>query len=133
MEQAVSANSSSIDVASHDEFQRGVRAAAHVAEMYDGSSTHQYRLGDCILGKLNVGNRKKPRRNRRAIRQPGDTWILGFATALAEMHRRLVHGNDSTSVCAVARAAGITLKLASGAGVSAFDLKELKRAGIAAR
>lgn len=35
----------------HDEFQRGVRAAAHIAEMYDGSSTHRYRLGDCILGK----------------------------------------------------------------------------------
>lgn len=122
----------------HNEFQRGVRAAARVAEMYDDSSTHQYRLGDCILCKLNVGSRKKPRRNRRAMRQPGDawilgSWILGFATALAEIHRRLAHGNDSTSVCAVARAAGLTLKLASGAGVSAFDLKELKRAGIAAR
>jgi hypothetical protein len=47
--------------------------------------------------------------------------------ALAEMHRRL---DASTGVCEVARAAGLTLRAARDAGVEAFDLKELKRAGI---
>jgi hypothetical protein len=46
------------------EFQRGVVAAADVAAAYDSTSTHPYRLGDCILAKLNVGKRK-PRRNRK--------------------------------------------------------------------
>lgn len=115
--------------ARHDDFKRGVKAAADVAETYDSTSTHPYRLGDCILAKLNVGSRK-PRRNRQVQRNERDAWLSGFAVALAEMHRRLCDGNDSTGVCEVARAAGLTIKSARATGVSAFDLKELKKAGI---
>lgn len=113
----------------HSEFKSGAMAAASIAASYDASSTHPYRLGDCILAKLNVSKRK-PRRNLRAQRDEGTAWLSGFAVALAEMHRRLVGGNDSTGVCEVARVAGLTLQIARDAGVVAFDLKELKRAGI---
>lgn len=57
-------------------------------------------------------------------------WIAGFAVALAEMHRRLIGGNDSTGVCEVARNAGITIKIARESGVDPYDLKELKKAGV---
>lgn len=113
----------------YSEFQRGARAAADVARSYNSTSTHPYRLDDCILAKLNV-SRRKPRLNRKVQRNDRDVWLSGFAVALAEMHRRLVGGNDSTGVCEVARVSGLTLKSARAAGVSAFDLKELKRAGI---
>jgi len=36
------------------EYERGVRMAAEVADAYNSSSTHAYRLGDCILAKLNL-------------------------------------------------------------------------------
>jgi hypothetical protein len=111
------------------DFQRGVIAAADVAAAYDSTSTHPYRLGDCILAKLNVGKRK-PRRNRQVQPNKRDAWLSGFAVALAEMHRRLLNGNDSTSVCKIAEATGLTMKSARAAGVSVFDLKELKRAGV---
>lgn len=111
------------------EFRRGVLAAADVAQSYDSSSTHPYRLGDCILAKLNVSARK-PRRNRQVRKNGRDAWLIGFSTALAEMHRQLLGGNDGASVCRVARGAGLTLTSARAAGVSAFDLKELKKAGI---
>lgn len=111
------------------EFRRGVVTAADVANAYNADSAHPYRLGDCILAKLNVGCRK-PRRNRRVQRSERDAWLSGFAVALAEMHRRLCGGNDSTGVCEVARTAGLTLASARAAGVSAFDVKELRKAGI---
>lgn len=111
------------------EWQRGVLAAADVAESYDSSSTHPYRLGDCIAGKLNV-RRQPPRRNKHARRNDRDSWTIGFAMALAESHRRLLGGNDSTGVCEVARNAGLTLTSARAAGVSDFDLRELKKAGV---
>lgn len=43
----------------------GVRAAAGVAADYDYLSSHVYLVSDCILGKLNVGSRSRPRKNRR--------------------------------------------------------------------
>jgi hypothetical protein len=104
-------------------------AAADVAATYDSTSTHPYRLGDCILAKLNVG-RQKPRRNRQVQRHERDAWLSGFAIALAEMHRRLCGGNDSTGVCEVARVAGLTIEVARAAGVSAFDVRELRKAGV---
>ena len=109
------------------EFQRGVIAAAGIAEMYNAESSHPYRLDDCILGKLNVGSRKKPRRNRKALRRPEETWLAGFAVALAEIHR---NSKCSTEVCEVARGAGMTLELVIAAGVDAFDVNELRRAGV---
>lgn len=60
-----------------------------------------------------------------------DAWSRGFATALAESHRLLLRGNDSTGVRKIARDAGLTLASARTAGVSDFDLRELKKAGIA--
>ena len=111
------------------EFQRGIVVAADVAAAYDSTSTHPYRLGDCILAKLNVGKRKL-RRNRQVQRNERDAWLSGFAVALAEMHRLLIRGNDSIGVCKVASTAGLTIKAARAAGVSVFDLKELKRAGV---
>jgi len=116
-------------VKKQSEFQRGICVAADVARSFDSTSTHPYRLGDCILAKLNVSKRK-PRRNRQVQRNERDAWLSGFAVALAEMHRRLFGGNDSTGVCEVARSAGLTLQSARASGVSAFDLKELKKAGI---
>lgn len=59
-----------------------------------------------------------------------DAWLAGFATALAEMHRRLIADEHSLDVCEVARAAGLTLRAARAAGVSSYDLKRLKRAGV---
>jgi hypothetical protein len=59
-----------------------------------------------------------------------DAWTAGFATALAEMHRRLLGGADSTGVCEVARNAGITIAIARKAGVSDYDLRELAKAGV---
>lgn len=58
-------------------------------------------------------------------------WLNGFAVALAESHRLLFGGNGSTGVCEVARNAGLTLKVARESGVESFDLKELKKAGVA--
>ena len=111
-------------------FVRGVEAAAGVAEQYNSSTTHPYRLDDCILCKLNVTKRQKPRLNKKKLERPADTWVQGFATALAEMHRRLPGGSDSSGVCEVAHNAGITIEIAKDAGVSPFDLRELKRAGV---
>jgi hypothetical protein len=81
------------------------------------------------LGKLNI-RKQKPRVNRSAARNEHDAWLSGFAVALAEIHRQLLNGNDSSGVCAAARSAGLTLASARSAGVSAFDLKELKKAGV---
>lgn len=48
-------------------FRRGAAAAAGIAsEMYDGCSTHEYRLDDCILSKMNLRN-GKPRKNKRRV------------------------------------------------------------------
>jgi hypothetical protein len=57
-------------------------------------------------------------------------WIAGFAVGLAEMHRLLIGGCNSSGVVVTARNAGLTLKLAKQAGVSDFDLKELRKAGV---
>ena len=111
------------------DFQRGAIAAAAVAETYDPTSTHPFRLGDCILGKLNI-RKQKPRINGRCSRNERDAWLSGFAVALAEIHRLLLNGNNSSGVCEVARNAGVTIKSARAAGVSAYDLKELKKAGV---
>jgi DNA-binding CsgD family transcriptional regulator len=54
-------------------------------------------------------------------------WINGFAVALAQVHR---HSGESTVVCEAASAAGLTLTIARGAGVSSFDIDELKRAQV---
>ena len=40
--------------------------------------------------------------------------ISGFAVALAELHRQLLHGNNSSGTCAAARHAGLTLAVRAG-------------------
>jgi len=50
-------------------FQVGAEAAAEIADGYNASTTHEHRLGDCILCKLNLTKRKKPRRNGKRIRR----------------------------------------------------------------
>lgn len=45
-------------------FEKGVRHAAEIANHYNGSTTHPYMLGDCILAKLNRAVRSKPRKNK---------------------------------------------------------------------
>ena len=112
-----------------DDFKKGVRAAARVAADYNGSTTHDYRLDDCIAAKLNVG-RSKPRRNKKRLQNPNDAWTCGVVTALAEMHRKLIGGNDSAGVVETARNCGITVAVAKKAGVSPYDWKELRRAGV---
>lgn len=58
---------------------------------------------------------------------PKQDWINGFAVALAQIHR---HGVESAIVCKAARFAGLTLATAHGAGVSPFDISELRRAKV---
>jgi hypothetical protein len=111
------------------EFERGVRAASAVASDYNGSTIHAYRLDDCIAEKLNIG-RTKPRRNRKRLQDPKDAWICGLSVGLSEMHRKLLGGNDSAGIVETARNCGLTVALAKKAGVSPFDWKELRRAGV---
>lgn len=63
-------------------------------------------------------------------KKENDEWLAGFAVALAEMHRLLIGGCNSSGVCEVARNAGLTLAKAKRARVADFDLKELRRAGV---
>jgi hypothetical protein len=43
-------------------YRAGATAAADMADQYNGSTIHEYRLGDCILGKMNI-RKGKPRKN----------------------------------------------------------------------
>jgi hypothetical protein len=104
-------------------------AAASVAADYNSSTTHKWRLDDCISGKLNV-RKGRPRVNKQALHSPVDALMIGYAVALAEMHRLLLGGNDSQGVRSVAKSVGLTIKVAKAAGVSPFDWKELRRAGV---
>lgn len=48
-------------------FRRGAEKAAAVAsDMYDGCSTHKYRIDDCVLSKMNLRS-EKPRKNERRV------------------------------------------------------------------
>lgn len=53
---------------STEEFKRGVKFAAEIADTYNSSTTHKFMLGDCIMLKLNMLSRKKVRRNKNRIR-----------------------------------------------------------------
>lgn len=112
-----------------DEFKRGARNAASVAADYDSASTHLYRLGDCILGKLNLRD-GKPRRNKTKVDDPKAAWLRGVAFGLAEMSRLLINAGPDKELCRIADGAGLALATARAAGVVAFDLKELRKAGV---
>lgn len=49
-----------------DSFQYGVYVAAELASEYDTSSTHPYRLMDCIMAKLNLLSKRQIRKNPNA-------------------------------------------------------------------
>lgn len=53
-------------------------------------------------------------------------WILGYATALAEIHR-LQRGGRAIHA---AKTAGINLKQLEEFGLPDFDLEELRKAGL---
>lgn len=106
------------------EFKRGAKAAAAIAQSY--RTTHDYRLDDCILGKLNIG-RAKPRKNKAQIMAPTTAETLGFIAALAQVAAQSV---DRQAVRLVARDAGITLELARKLKVFPGDIRMLKRAGV---
>lgn len=57
-------------------------------------------------------------------------WICGFGLALAEMHRRLIGGNDSAGVVEVCSNAGLALRTFKAAGLCDYDVKELRKAGV---
>ena len=107
-------------------YRHGAEAAADQADQYNGSTTHPNRLGDCILGKLNLRT-AKVRRNKAKIRRYDDGVTQGMALALAEMQRAT---GDDGAVCEVARAAGLTLDECRKVGVDPYDLRALKKAGV---
>ncbi|HYX19557.1 MAG TPA: hypothetical protein VFA98_01785 [Thermoanaerobaculia bacterium] len=47
-------------------FEAGAEAAADLADQYNGSTAHEYKLGDCILGKMNI-RKGRPRKNEDRI------------------------------------------------------------------
>jgi len=57
-------------------------------------------------------------------------WIRGFSNALAEMHRLLRVGYNSSGVCSVAKGAHLSSRAAQPAGVSTRDMADLKKAGV---
>ena len=112
------------------EYERGARDAAGVAAQYNRTTTHEHRLDDCILAKLNIGKRRKPRRNVNKLEKTGAAWLRGFAMALAEMHRQRQVGAESLPVRVAANGVGLSLEVAKRVKLNPYDLKELKRAGI---
>jgi hypothetical protein len=104
----------------------GVQEAASIADNYNSSTTHLFRLGDCILGKLNL-RKGKPRRNQKAIKTSKQSFAAGMALALAEINRKF---DRPSMVLEVAKEAKLSLKELRAAGVDAYDLKELRKAGL---
>jgi hypothetical protein len=47
-------------------FKQGIKFAAEIADNYNSSTTHPYRLGDCIQSKLNQLPTKKVKKNKQA-------------------------------------------------------------------
>jgi hypothetical protein len=101
-------------------FVAGARSAAEMASQYNASTSHPYRLDDCILSKLNI-RRAKPRKNKTCRR---DEWICGYAAALA-VFVRMFH--FSSSALSVMRGDNFTIEKFAKAGVEPFDLKELRK------
>lgn len=102
-------------------WQRGVEAAAGVAEMYDRGSSHPFLPSDCIRCKLNnPGAPKKPRKNPDALGE----WTRGFALALAEVNRAL---DQPSIIVGVMRDAGVTIAELRRLRLDDYDLKELAK------
>ena len=104
------------------ELRRGIEMAADIASQYNATSSHLYRLDDCILGKLNATRRKKPRKNPRAI-NPVREWFRGYATALAGVVRvvgpalgKTIMQNDNFTVADLRRAK-----------LDGFDMRQIRK------
>jgi hypothetical protein len=94
-------------------------AAATVADTYNTSSSHRYRLGDCILGKLNI-RPGEPRKNRHAT----DEWARGYAVALAEVNRLL---DCPTTVREALSSAGLTASVLKRLRLDDYDMRQLRK------
>lgn len=103
-------------------FREGAIAAAKLASAYDGATTHGYRLGDCVLAKMNLIE-GEPRKNEKKIQKPEDALTFGFVLALSEV----AAGN---SVKKVAKDAAITISVARASGAEKYDLDRLRAAGV---
>lgn len=115
-----------------DEFSRGARAAAEIADGYNQVTAHDHRLGDCVLARLNL-RADPPRRNRHRIDPPRDAWLRGFAEALDLVCRYLSPGAAAPGVRAAAAARGVTLGHLRDAGVPPSRVASLRRSGVPAR
>jgi hypothetical protein len=62
--------------------------------------------------------------------QEEKAWIRGFCTALADIHRLLLGGHNSSGVCEVAKAALLSRRAAKYAGVAERDIVELDKVGV---
>ena len=54
----------------NEDVRYGIRLAASVADEYNGCTSHTYKLGDCILSKLNLLPKEKIRPNTRCLQLP---------------------------------------------------------------
>lgn len=60
-------SASQVRAAEKAAYLRGAERAAMIAsEMYDGCSTHKYRIDDCVLSKMNLRS-GTPRKNLRRV------------------------------------------------------------------
>jgi len=60
-------------------------------------------------------------------------WTRGFATALAEVHRLLIFGNETSGVREIAATAGVDLAALREARVATADIRSLRIAGLPAK
>lgn len=98
----------------------GVAAAAEIADIYNETTTHRHRLGDCIAFKLNARS-AKPRINKERI-VLDDMMVRGIVLGVAEM-LRVCH--DQTAAEHALRGAGVTKKVAEKAGCPKTDIDQI--------
>ena len=110
-------------------WESGAHQAAAVAADYNSSTTHPYRLEDCILGKLNI-RKAAPRRNLQAVTCHEHSWLQGLANGLVSMNEDLLGGSNSKAVIRACHAAGATLDDFRRAKVLPSLIKALKKAGV---
>lgn len=118
-----------VDRVRREGYAEGAKDAARTADVYNASSVHDLMIGDCILFKMNLWNRR-PRRNKLRVEHPDPAWIRGFATTLAEVYRLLADGNDAKGICRIARAAGVRLVDLRAAKAHPRDIRALRQAGL---
>lgn len=102
-------------------YRRGVKHAADLASGYNGTSSHPYDLGDCILGKLNMLPKSQLRRN---TRKPA-----GFDAGVALVLVELIQAHDLPSVAAdIMKRMGYTPDDLKCGGADAKDMRVIRKA-----